>query len=127
MRKFGRFTGEEAEIFLRISHTKGVKGDLTMKSAFRLTIHDIGVERNEEQKKALRKAWLIWVVYGLLFLFFGCLGLIMGGSQGVLWVITIGLVLIFPVIVACADYYAVSITATNEQLSDHEKQRIYKP
>ena len=70
MREFGRFIGEEAEIFLWISHTKGVKGDFIMKSVFDLTIHDLGVERNEEQNKALRYAWLTWVVFGALFLFF---------------------------------------------------------
>ncbi len=125
MGKFGRFIGEEAEVSLWISHTKGVKGDLTMRPFY--NIHDLGVERNKEQKKALRYAWLTWAVYGALFLFFGFVGSAIGGKQGVMAVIAIALALTFPTIVICADYYTASVYPTEAQKKEFlEKRGISK-
>lgn len=90
-------------------------------------IHDLGVERNKEQKKALRYAWLTWVVYGALFLFFGFVGSVIGGKQGVMAVIAIALALTFPTIVICADYYTASVYPTEAQKKEFlEKRGISK-
>lgn len=98
-----------------------------MKSVFDLTIHDLGVERNEEQKKALRYAWLTWVVFGALFLFFVFVGSVMGGRQGVMAVIAIALSLTFPTTVICADYYTASVNPTEAQKKEFlEKRGISK-
>ena len=86
-------------------------------------IHDLGVERNEEQKKALRYAWLTWVVFGALFLFFVFVGSVMGGRQGVMAVIAIALALTFPTIVICADYYEASVRPTLEQEREYNRQQ----
>ncbi len=86
-------------------------------------IHDLGVERNKEQKKALRYAWLTWVVFGALFLFFVFVGSVMGGRQGVMAVIAIALSLTFPTTVICADYYEASVRPTLEQEREYNRQQ----
>lgn len=89
----------------------------------RPTIFDFEIERNNDQKKALRNAWLTWAVFGI-FAFASCyLGSIMGGAEGVSYGITIAIVSIFFWAVVSATYYDISVTPTPEQVLEHNKRQ----
>ena len=90
-----------------------------MKTAHNLTIHDLGIKRNDDQKKALCYSWLTWGVLGGIFLFLYFLGTIMGGREGALLGIVFAFFFLLPASLVSANFYDVSITPTREQRQEY--------